>query len=129
MKLFGKSIGKRGPKISRQAAMGSRPAKLPIVRREERDNGAARITVLLQRPGWTRLLGGGGQYERTFGLDAFGCEVYDACDGHKRVEAIVRQFAAGHKISLAEAEVSVTTFLRTLMAKGLVAMKAQPEKP
>jgi len=121
-------FAKKGQAISREAAMKSRPARLPIVHREELGSGRARITVLLERPGWTRLLGGGGQYERTFGLDTFGGEVYDACDGRKRVEAIIREFAARHQISLAEAEVSVTTFLRTLMTKGLVAMKGQPEE-
>jgi len=60
-------------------------------------------------------------------LDALGREVYDTADGSRTVKTIARDFAASHKISVAEAELAVTTFLRTLMRKGLIAMLVEPE--
>jgi hypothetical protein len=60
--------------------------------------------------------------ERSFGLDVLGREVYEACDGRTKVKEIIHGFAKTHRVSLSEAEVSVTTFLKTLMTKGLVYM-------
>ena len=52
-----------------------------------------------------------------------GLELFAACDGKRSVQAIVRRFAKGHKMSRAEAELSVTTFLKALLAKGMVVME------
>ncbi len=87
-----------------------------------------RVTVRIRRAGWTRWLGGDEQIERTFALDPLGREVYDACDGRTAVRQIVRRFAAAHKVSVAEAEASVTVFLKTLMSKGLIAVEVDQEK-
>jgi uncharacterized membrane protein len=106
--------------------MAGRPKRLPFLRQEE-TGGKLRVTVRLQRAGWLRWLAGSGEVERTFALDALGREVYDTADGSRSVEAIVREFAARHKISVAEAESAVTAFLRTLMRKGLIAMLVEPE--
>lgn len=117
------SSGRQPSAIGRQAAMTSRPAQLPVVGREDGADGKTRITVRLQAPRWMRWLGGRGrEIERTFALDRFGLEVYEACDGKTTVREMIRGFGRAHKISQAEAEMSVTTFLRTLMSKGLVAM-------
>jgi len=77
----------------------------------------------VSRPRWQRLLGAGSQTERSFGLDAYGREVFEACDGKRSVRAINRRFAKAHRIALAEAEMAVAAFLKTLLAKGLVAME------
>jgi len=109
-------------KLARSVALAGRPRRLPFLRRQETDDGRTRVTVRLRRAGWTRWLGGSEQIERIFVLDALGREVYDACDGKSSVKRIVRAFAERHDISIAEAEISVTTFLRTMMNKGLVAI-------
>jgi hypothetical protein len=113
---------RRKSKLTRVDALEARPRKRPIVRRRAQENGKVRVTVELTRPGWTRWLGGGGTFERTFALDAYGVEVYDACDGQRTVRTICRRFAKGHKVSIGEAEGAVTQFLRTLMGKGLIEM-------
>lgn len=95
---------------------------MPVVRTEERDDGGVRVTVRLTRPGWQKLFGGSAEIEKSFGLDFIGREVYEACDGKRNVEKIVRQFSKAHKINRAEAEVSVTTYLKTLMSRGMIAM-------
>ena len=59
---------------------------------------------------------------RSFELDSMGREVYDACDGRRDVNSIIRQFAKAHGLGRAEAEMSVTIFLKMLIGKGLIAM-------
>jgi len=119
--MFGRKRSKF--RLSRERAMSARPDKAPVVRREELEGGRARVTVRLVKPRWMRLLSSGETFERTFGLDALGREVYDACDGRSKVQSIIRWFAREHKVSLPEAELSVTTFLRTMLVKGLVVME------
>jgi hypothetical protein len=109
------------PKITRHAALAGRPEPLPFVRREARDDGGCKVTVMLRRRGWKRWFVGEA-VERTFGLDRLGREVYEACDGKSTVKAIVQRFAKSHKISFSEAEISVTMYLKTLVAKSLIAM-------
>ncbi|MCG3178467.1 MAG: hypothetical protein BIFFINMI_00794 [Phycisphaerae bacterium] len=115
----------RKPRLSREAAMSARPRKSPIVRRTERENGGALITLMAPKPRWMRLIGGGGMIERTFGLDRMGVEVYDACDGRTSVKRLVSQFAGGHSLDLASAEHAVATFLRTMMGRGLIVMELE----
>lgn len=59
---------------------------------------------------------------RTFGLDALGAEVWQACTGRQRTEQIIRQFASRHQLSFHEARVSICAFLRTLTERKLVVM-------
>jgi len=99
--------------------MSACPVQRPALKMENKD-GKRYVTVEFERPGWQRFLGADRRCERTFGLDAYGQEVYDGCDGHTAVRQIVRSFAHAHHLSVAEAEVSVTLFLKTLMTKGLI---------
>jgi len=105
--------------IDRRAALQACPARAPAVRKEKKD-GKLYVTVEFERPSWQRMLGAERLCKRTFGLDAYGREVYAYCNGKRPVEQIVRRFARSHNLSLAEAETAVTTFLKTLTAKGLV---------
>jgi hypothetical protein len=87
--------------------------------------GALHVTLLFQRAPWLGWLGGGGETRRTFVLDALGKALYQDCDGRRRVEELIEDFAQKHHVSPAEAEYSVTTFLRTMVQKGLVAMAVE----
>ncbi len=108
--------------ISRPAALSARPRRLPVIRREELEDNGLKVTVELTRPRWQQFLGTPADFNRSFVLDSFGREVYEACNGNKDVAAIVRDFSKAHNVSIAEAELSVSTFLKTLMSRGLVAM-------
>lgn len=108
--------------ISRPAALSARPKRLPVIRREELEDNGLKLTVELTRPRWQQFLGAPAEVNRSFVLDGFGREVYEACSGNKDVAAIVRDFSKKHNVSIAEAELAVSTFLKTLMARGLVAM-------
>jgi hypothetical protein len=113
------------PTLPRELSLAARPEKLPTVRREPADNGKISLTVRLARSTWQRWLGAGETAEKTFVLDRFGQEVYEACDGANNVQSIIQRFARAHQVSLAEAETAVATFLRTLMTKGLIAMSIE----
>ena len=115
--------------IDREQALSGRPVRLPFIRREPREDGGMKVTVRFDRPGWQRRLGATGDIHRTFGMDPYGREVYEACNGEADVRAIVKEFARRHRISVAEAEVSVTAFLRTLVTKGLVAIRVREPQP
>jgi len=109
--------------LGRPAALSAKPRQAPIVSIKDRPDGGLMVTVELDRPRWQRWLGAPGRTERQFGLDPYGREVFEACDGKCSVTGIIRRFAKSHQIALAEAEKAVTAFLKTLVAKGLVAME------
>ena len=107
---------RKPPGIDRATALACRPVRLPVVKREDLPEGKARVTVSVVAPRLLRMLGGRSEVERTFALDAPGC------DGKADVKRITARFARRHKLSRPEAELSVTTFLKTLMSRGLVAI-------
>jgi len=110
---------------ARRAALNGTPHQVPPVKSEEKD-GKLYVTVRFRRPSWQKFLGAAEDTcQRTFGLDAYGRGVYESCDGKKTVKAIVEKFAKGNNVSLPEAEMAVTSFIRTLMMKGLIAMEME----
>ena len=116
-------MARSSTKFSRKAAMQGRPMQIPPVKTETRDNGGALITVMLDSPRWVRFIGGKSKVQRSYGLDRFGMQVYEACDGKTSVRRIVKRFAADNGLGSAEAELAVSRFLKTLMAKGLIVME------
>ena len=114
---------KKKPSIPRKNAFAAVPRKLPVARTKERNNGGLTITVRFARPRWHRWVGTRTPLERTFGLDRYGRFVYDACDGSRTVRKIVQKFAHRFHMSVPEAEMAVTTFLKTLVSKGMVALE------
>jgi hypothetical protein len=118
-----KWLSRRPRKIPREAAIGGRPLRRSAISREKDESGKTRITLTAPAPGWLRLVRGPKEIERTFRLDPLGLEVYEACDGETDVKTMVSRFAKRHRISEAEAEVAVTTFLKTMMARGLVVIE------
>lgn len=114
--------------LARDIALSARPERTPIVRTVERDNGGLMVVIRLIRPRWLRWLGGRPrEFERAYGLDVLGREVYEACDGKTSVKTLIRNFEKQHRVSPAEAETAVTTFLRMLIAKGLVVIAIDRE--
>jgi hypothetical protein len=110
----------------RKASLDAVPYRLPVVRREEK-NGKVYVTVCFDRPRWQQFLGADETCQRTFGLDAYGRQVYQNCDGQRSVRQIIHLFSKATRVSKPEAEAAVTKFMRTLISKGLIAM--QMEKP
>ena len=118
-------MGKRNTtaqsKEARGASLKARPHQLPRLKQEEK-NGKLYVTVAFKRPHWQKLLGSGDTAERTFGLDTYGRRVYESCTGKHTVKSVIKHFAEETRVSLPEAEMAVTKFMRTLISKGLIAM-------
>ena len=116
-------LGKRQqrPEVSRSAAMAACPSPLPVKHRHE-DGDGLRLEVEFSRPKWQQRLGAPSTCVRSFVLDRLGCEVYHYCNGETPVRDIIERFAGRHKVSIAEAEYSITTYLKTLISKGLIDM-------
>jgi hypothetical protein len=114
----------RRPKktIPRDMALTARPTRTEGVVRKELPDGGIGLTTCVERGTWMRAFGASETFERTFQLDYLGRDVYDACNGTDDVQTIIRNFALKHKVSLPEAELAVTTFLKTLTARSLIAM-------
>jgi hypothetical protein len=118
MSLFG-----NGKKIPRQAAMTAIPVRLPTKSRKELPNDGLRLTVMQEVRGLMSWFGAKREYEKSFNLDYLGVQVYEACNGKARTQKIVEKFAERNNFALAESEMSVTMFLKTMMSRGLIAMK------
>ncbi len=115
--------------LARDIALSARPERTPAVRTTERDNGGLMVVVRLVRRPWLRWFAGRSrEFERSYGLDVLGREVYEACDGRTTVKTLMRNFEKRHRVSPAEAETAVAAFLRTLTAKGLVVMALDTER-
>jgi hypothetical protein len=55
-------------------------------------------------------------------LEPLGTAVLDLCDGRRTVEGVIEKFAADHKLSFREAQLSISEFLHQLITRGLVAI-------
>src|SRR5205823_4174179 len=51
-------------------------------------------------------------------LDELGTDVWLLCDGGTSVEALIRSLAKKHKLERREVELSLTTYLTTLVRRG-----------
>jgi hypothetical protein len=114
--------------FDRRVALSARPEQTPTIGIQEREDGGVQVSIRLQRRPWLGLFGKYGDVERTFGLDPLGREVYEACSGKADVKTLIRRFARNHKVSRAEAELAVTTFLKTLLQKGLIVMAVDKDR-
>jgi hypothetical protein len=123
-----KSTQRKSKGLSRDSALGAAPVTFPPIRTEQKE-GKLYVTVAFARPRWQQWLGGEETCERSFGLDAFGQEIYHACDGQQSVRDIIDSFAAKHHLHPAEAELNVTTFLKTLISKGLIGIPLEHTSP
>ena len=103
--------------------MSSFPVRNQAV--EWRVEGERTLLVLQRRRDWVgRLLATffAVPKERQIELDAVGSYVWQNCDGHHTVAELIAALARKHKLDRKEAEVSLTTFLRLLGKRKLIAI-------
>lgn len=67
--------------------------------------------------------GAGDNPTRKIQLDSLGSLVWTMVDGQKNVALIIQEFSRTSGLSVQEAEISVTAFLRELGRRGLVVMQ------
>lgn len=132
MKLFKKKTAhKEEPKgpakgLTRTEALASIPLRSPSATWEILENGDILIEYPLSiKPFFLQLFSrfNKGQEQRPtkkLQLDAMGSKVWQMFDGKKEVKTIIREVAEETGLSLQEAEISVTTFLRQLGRRGLI---------
>lgn len=118
----------RRPDLTRRQALDAVPVPAPVLRRERIGDDGCRITVELHTPRWQRMiLRAADTLHRTFELDAYGREVLDLCDGQRTVRRIVDRFAEAHDLDRHQASLAVMTFLKTLIARRILAVAIPPE--
>ena len=128
MRLIVKTHGNNGFAIDRNDALECKPFRLPLVRREEKGKKLL-LTVELERPRWQRMLGAERFCQRTFALDEYGRQIYEMCNGKNSAADMIATFSKRHNLNVSEAEISVATYMKTLIGKGLLAMEMdRPEK-
>jgi hypothetical protein len=132
MKLFRKKTASRQrPKgqtkvITRTEALASIPQRSPSATWEILENGDILIEYPLNiKPFFLQLANRfyKGQEQiptKKLQLDGIGSRVWQMFDGVKEVKTIIGEVADQTGLSLHEAEISVTTFLRQLGQRGLI---------
>jgi hypothetical protein len=128
--IFNTNAAARGrAAISRQQALGCIPLKNPEIREETADNGEVRLIYQVRIKPWfagivkrmsvrqDTLL------ERKLQLDLLGSTVWRMIDGRRSVGEIIADFQADHRLTGRESELSITSFLRQLGKRGLIAMR------
>lgn len=108
-------------------ALSAKPMQLVEPDVQMTDDGGAKLKVRVRPGRWSvgifKLPEGA---TKTYEMDAIGWLVWTLCDGKTSVQQIIRRVAKRYNISVREAEVSTSVFLRTLIRKGLVGV-ALPE--
>lgn len=104
----------------------ARPMKNAAAKHERRSGGdSVLVSVKRKRP---RLLVPPFSWiiriNRThrFQLDKLGAMVWELCNGERRVEEIVDEFAERFKLSFHEARVSVTSYVKDLTQRGALVL-------
>lgn len=110
------------PKLSRQQSLSSKIVRSPQASERVTEAGSLELTLRAMPAKWTRLLGRPTDVPvlLRYELDELGRYVWEQCASVLTVEQLIRQFAQHHGMNLREAEVSVLTFLQTLMKRGLI---------
>jgi hypothetical protein len=62
-------------------------------------------------------------------LDEVGASVWELCDGQHDIRTIVAEMGAKYKLNRREAEVSVTTYIKTLGERKLIGLLQRGGKP
>lgn len=127
--LFKKTSREKVPAITRTEALACIPEKSPAAQWSVGEGGDILIEYPLDlKPFFINLAKrfNKGQEQRLtkkLQLDQTGSRVWQLVDGKTDVKNIIRQIAPETGLSLQEAELSVTTFLRELGKRNLIILK------
>ncbi len=135
MNLFSKFRQPKSPPPSpaatgREQSLTSRPTRHPQIDWRDADDG----TVALRLPASERGIRGAlgtllaAPPNRTIALDEIGSEIWRRCDGKKTVRDLIRFMMERYQFARKEADASVTTYLRTLGKRGLIAFEMPMKK-
>ena len=127
MKVFKKKNSSHP--LTKKAALKYRPIKNPEIKEKRLKSGEVLLTYFISvRPWMARLADRFGQnkgkkFEKKIQLDELGTTVWDMIDGDRSVQQIIEEFSAKYRVHLKEAEVAVTSFIKTLGKRELIGLK------
>ncbi len=112
------------PPLSRQDSLSARPVLNRLVKLDRAEDG----NIILQIP--RRDTATARAVARVFGippyrrvaLDELGTFVIELCDGQHTVRELVDKFSKRFRLNRREAEVSLSTFLRTLGRRSIIGL-------
>ena len=127
MGLFRKK--KRSTPLTRDQALACTPVRNNVVNWQLLDTGLIQVEyALVLKPFLHSIFqrfnrDSGDLPTRKGQLDGLGTQVWQMIDGSRTTADLIEEFAASHRISLEEAEQSITLFLRELGKRGLIALR------
>jgi len=112
------------PRLDRQQSLSARPVLNRLVKVERGEDGNSILQIPRRDTATVRWVC------RTFhlppykrvALDELGTFVIEHCDGEHTVRDIVDKFAKNFRLNRREAEVSMSTFLRDLARRAIIAL-------
>lgn len=114
---------------SKDHALSCIPVKNPRLAEQENENGELCLTYQVRVKPWFQTIykrfsrRGEAAIDRKLQLDELGTAVWRMIDGRRSVREIIDAFQAAHRLGGREAELSVSTFLKELGKRGLLAMR------
>lgn len=115
-------------RVSWRAMMEAVPRRNEAARVERLPDGTQKVYVR-KAPAWYRKPPIGWLLqrspERCLLLDRLGTEVWELCDGVRKVENVVDDFARRHGLTFHEGRTAVTAYLKMLILPGVLAIQLQ----
>ncbi|MFH1823790.1 MAG: PqqD family protein [Candidatus Firestonebacteria bacterium] len=109
---------------NKEGILNSKPLRNPTLKVSEK-NGEVFITLERKQGGWVNILSKifFMPKEKTVVLDKIGSEIWNLCDGRRRVCDIVNYIVENHKLSNIEAETSLLEYLKQLVKRGIIGLE------
>jgi len=123
-----------GPRLSRSEFLRLKPVWNPLIKWEKNEKGEVKITIPFKkiREKSQDKKGSSGKFtgvlskifpepeEKRIRLDQIGSIVWELCDGERTVKEIVDFICEKYKLLPRETEVSLSTYLNSLVKRGLI---------
>ncbi len=117
------------PVISRAEALEMVPVKNSQVEVTPLPDGLVRLAYpLAVKPWFGKLAEKAGLWDKKpmikqVELDEMGTFVWERIDGERSVRGIAREFTKAYEVQPREAELAVTTFIKTIGKRGIIGLK------
>lgn len=111
--------------IPREDVLSSIPVRNPIIEWELVETGEVRLSIPRPKPKRSPFFSIFFQVpeHKIVMLDAIGAEVWEKCDGKRRVEDLIKELANIHNLTRKEVEVSLFSYLQQLVRRGYIGLQ------
>lgn len=123
MRLFGRKQ-RKGPHLDRDDSLSAKPVLSRLVKVERADDGNIVLQIPRRDNAMVRAVSRVFHVTpyRKVALDQVGTFVIELCDGKHTVRDAVDKLAKRFKLNRREAEVSTSTFLRSLARRSIIGL-------